>query len=149
MNPQKFSSSCSSNSTSQKERSFDLFDFITQNKIGSGSYGNIYKVKDKKTGQILVAKISINKIEKDSTSLLLDISREVNILSKLNHPAILKFIYYCPFNFKKKPKPVIITEFASNGSLEDLIKKERESHLNFDMTHKLIIWNCFCYVIFA
>lgn len=87
----------------------------------------IYKVKDKKTGQILVAKISINKIIKDSTNLLLDISHEFNILSKLKHPSIHKFIYCCPFNFKKKPNPVIIIKFASNSSLEDLIKEERES----------------------
>ncbi|KAK8837065.1 hypothetical protein M9Y10_037114 [Tritrichomonas musculus] len=117
-----------------------LNDFILQNKIGSGSFGKVYKVKDKKTGKILVAKISINKIEKDSTSQLHDISREVNIISKLNHPSILKFIFYSPFDFKKKPKPVIITEFASNGSLDELIRKSQNSaSFNFDMTHKLII----------
>lgn len=125
----------------KKEQFHTLNDFVLQNKIGSGSFGNIYKVKSIKSGKIFVAKISINKIEKNSTSQLHDISREVNILSKLNHPSILKFIFYSPQNFKKKPKPVIITEFAPNGSLDELIKKERHSisSVNFNMTHKLII----------
>lgn len=125
----------------KKEQFHTLNDFVLQNKIGSGSFGNIYKVKSIKSGKIFVAKISINKIEKNSTSQLHNISREVNILSKLNHPSILKFIFYSPQNFKKKPKPVIITEFAPNGSLDELIKKERHSisSVNFNMTHKLII----------
>ena len=116
-------------------KSYALEDFILQNQIGLGSFGKIYKVKDKKTGEILVAKISINKIEEDSVNQLLDISREVNILSKINHPSVLKFIFYSPLNFKGKPKPVIITEFAINGSLEELFKKREK----INMTQKLII----------
>lgn len=71
----------------------------------------------------------------------MNLSREVNIISKLNHPSILKFICYSPINFKKKNKPVIITEFASNGSLKDLISAEREkiNNPNWNDTRKLIV----------
>ncbi|KAK8897592.1 hypothetical protein M9Y10_015551 [Tritrichomonas musculus] len=123
------------------DQNYVLDDFILQKKIGSGSFGKVFTVKDKKTGKIVVAKISINKIERNSVSQLHDISREVNILSKFNHPSILKFIFYNPFDFKKKPKPVIIMEYASNGSLEDLLNIIRysDSSLKIDMTYKLII----------
>lgn len=60
-------------------------------------------------------------------------------MTKLNHPSILIFKGYSPINFKKKRKPVIITEFASNGSLDDLIQLERKSKPIWDSTRKLII----------
>ncbi|KAK8897656.1 hypothetical protein M9Y10_015619 [Tritrichomonas musculus] len=119
-----------------------LEDFILQNKIGAGAFGKVYKVKERRTGNIYAAKISIRNIETNSNDLKLDIFREVNIISKLNHPSVLKFITYSPINFKKKSKPVIITEFASNGSLDDLIFLERsgaKANINYDDTQKLII----------
>lgn len=100
---------------------FSLQNYILQEKVGSGAFGNVFKVKDKTTGIIYAAKISKEAIESESTDLLLSLTREVNIISKLNHPTILKFIGFSGYNFKSKPKPVIITEFVSNGSLEDLI----------------------------
>ena len=118
-----------------------LEDFILQNKIGTGAFGKVYKVKEKRTRNFYAAKISIKTIE-NSDTLKLDILREVNIISKLNHPSVLKFITYSPINFKKKSKPVIITELATNGSLEDLILMERNGsnkNINYDDTQKLII----------
>lgn len=47
----------------------------------------------------------------------------------------MKFIEYSPINFKNKPKPVILTEFISNGSLHQLF----ESKTILDDTKKLII----------
>lgn len=118
-----------------------LEDFILQNKIGTGAFGKVYKVKEKRTRNFYAAKISIKTIE-NSDTLKLDILREVNIISKLSHPSVLKFITYSPINFKKKSKPVIITELATNGSLEDLILMERNGSnkkINYDDTQKLII----------
>lgn len=62
----------------------DLNDFILQDYIGSGSFGKVYKVKEKKTGRILAAKISIQALYEDSTEEIQNLSREVNIISKLN-----------------------------------------------------------------
>lgn len=91
---------------------YALSDFIRQDKIGSGSFGKVYKVKDIKTGKIMAAKIFIEEIIKNSRKQLQDIKREVNILSKFSHPSILKFIFYSPYDFKQKLRPVIVTEFA-------------------------------------
>lgn len=95
----------------KKEQFHTLNDFVLQNKIGSGSFGNIYKVKSIKSGKIFVAKISINKIEKNSTSQLHNISREVNILSKLNHPSILKFIFYSHKTSKRNLNQLLLQNF--------------------------------------
>ena len=65
-------------------------------------------------------------MEKESAETIQSLSREVNIISQLNHPSIVKFIGYSPVNFKNKPKPVIITEFLSNGSLGDILDLEKK-----------------------
>ena len=127
--------------THNKE-SFNLKSFIPQNKIGSGSFGKVYLVKDKNTGQVYASKISIEDIESNTDSKLIDLSREINIISKLNHPSILKFVGFSPTDFKKRPRPVIITEYVSNGTLSDLILLERSQLISQDIfndTTKLII----------
>lgn len=72
--------------------------------------------------------------------LFREISQEVNIISKLNHPSILKLIF-SPVNFKQKTKPVIITEYAPNGSLLENIEHNRMHRNNqfLNDTSKLII----------
>lgn len=116
-----------------------LSNFLLQNKIGMGSFGKVFKVKEKKTDKIFAVKISIHSINEITNDAIKDLITEVNIISKLHHPCILKYIGYSPIDFKNKPKPVIITEFASNGSLQDLIDMERSSKSKWNSTQKLII----------
>lgn len=116
-------------------RTINLKNFILQNEIGSGSFGQVYKVKEKRTGRFFAAKIANSKLNENSMDILEDISREVDIISKLSHPSVLKFIGFSPCNFKKKPKPVIITEFVSNGTLEELINSD---NCHWNDTQKLI-----------
>ena len=120
---------------------FSLDNLILQKEVGSGSFGKVYQVKDKITGKIYAAKISRQSITEISHDSIINLFREVNIISKLNHPSVLKFIGYSPTNFKGKPKPVIITEYASNGSLDSLIHLQRNSPSQFTIspTRKLII----------
>lgn len=120
-------------------KNFELLD-----QIGQGAFGKVYKVKDKTNGNIYAAKISKlsrsnNNQQEADTQLYL--KREVNLLANLNHPSILKFICYSPVNFKNKPKPVIITEYAENHALSDLIKMERESRAldDWNNTRKVIV----------
>lgn len=40
------------------ENTFDLNKFELLEKIGSGSFGDVYKAKEKRTGKIYAAKIS-------------------------------------------------------------------------------------------
>lgn len=73
--------------------------------------------------------------------------REVNFICCLDHPSIMKFIGYSPVDFKKNQCPVIITEYCSNGTLEDMLINNPSK---LDDTAKLIIIygiaNCLLYL---
>ena len=118
----------------------DINEFATIRKIGSGRFGELFKIEHKKSHNIYAAKISFNLFEDDSPQTLHAISDEINILSKIHHPSIIKFIGLSFYNFFKEKKPVIITEFLSNGSLYDILTLERQSLADFDWnpTRKLI-----------
>lgn len=105
----------------------DLNNFTKKGKIGKGSFGKVYKVSENITGEIYAAKISLTKINSYAKELIINLKREVNILSQLNHPSILKSIGYSPTNFNNDPYPVIITEYSPYGSLNDVIELERKS----------------------
>lgn len=93
-----------------------------------------------KLNELGAAKVSIYEMDRCTEDNILNLSREIYIISSLNHPSILRFIGYSPVNFKNKPKPVIITEYAPNNSLEQIIELERKGISNYDWndTKKLI-----------
>lgn len=92
----------------EEKDSIDLENFILQNKIGEGAFGKVYQVRNKISGQLLAAKISIDKIEDFSTETLVNLYREVNIISKLDHPSVLKFIGFSQNNFKKNLNQLLL-----------------------------------------
>ncbi|KAK8847128.1 hypothetical protein M9Y10_019709 [Tritrichomonas musculus] len=120
---------------------YTLEDFIMQNKIGEGSFAKVYLVREKKTGTIFAAKILKQIFDENDTVQITNLSREVNIISRINHPSVLKFILFSPINFKHKQKPVIITEFARNGTLKHIIDRDHEHKMNpiLNDTYKLMV----------
>ena len=76
----------------------DLSKYKKQNKIGEGGFGIVYVVSNKETNEKYACKISLKEVDQSSKKSLLNISREVNIISKLQHPCVLKFIGYKAFN---------------------------------------------------
>lgn len=117
----------------------DLCDYEKLDLIGHGSFGEVFMVREKKTGMIYAAKISISSIKANS-NFMRETLREINILSRVYHPSIIKFIGVSPTNFEKEPKPVIITEYFPNGSLKKLIdlSKKSRSPEKWNDTRKLI-----------
>ena len=85
----------------------DLNDYKLIHKVGQGSFGEVYKVKHKKSGNFYAAKISFKPLEKNSLEPLHILSREVNILSKIKCPLIIEFIEFSSKNFHGESKPVI------------------------------------------
>lgn len=116
----------------------DIKKYEKKEKIGSGSFGDVYATKEKGTNEIYAAKEMKSQIKKEIEQV--NLLREVNLLSQMDHPSIIKFIGFSAINFKKKPNPVIITELMKNGSLADVITLEIKGQApeNWDLTRKLI-----------
>ncbi|KAH0756318.1 hypothetical protein KY290_026588 [Solanum tuberosum] len=66
-------------------RSVDEFEGL--NRIDEGTYGVVYRAKDKKTGEIVALKKV--KMEKEREGFPLTSLREINILLSLHHPSIV------------------------------------------------------------
>ena len=118
----------------------DLNNFEKLSIIGQGSFGKVFKVIKKDSKEIYAAKISLQQLNVDQQALITNLKREVNIISQLDHPSILKFIGYSPIDFSQEPYPTIVTEYSSNGSLDRIINQERQSLSlpQWDDTQKLI-----------
>nr|DAD34305.1 TPA_asm: hypothetical protein HUJ06_004945 [Nelumbo nucifera] len=66
-------------------RSVDEFERL--NKINEGTYGVVYRARDKKTGEVVALKKV--KMEKEREGFPLTSLREINILLSLHHPSIV------------------------------------------------------------
>ena len=62
------------------------------------------------------------------------IEKEIKLLQSLNHPNVIK--YYS--SFRENDNYYIITEYLSNGSLESLLKKNRQDGKSIE---EMKIWN--------
>lgn len=66
-------------------RRADTFEKI--DKIGQGTYSNVYKARDALTGQIVaLKKVRFDNLEPESVKFM---AREINILRRLNHPNVI------------------------------------------------------------
>lgn len=104
--------------------------------IGSGSYSKVYKIEKKGTEEIFAAKV----IKTKGSFEFHDLKVELSIMIKLNHPSVIKYIGFSPIDLKKKWRPVIVTEYLPNSSLETILKLARtsESPPAWNDTKKLI-----------
>ncbi|KAK8836215.1 hypothetical protein M9Y10_039847 [Tritrichomonas musculus] len=118
----------------------DLSLFEKQDLIGKGQFGEVYKIKEKKTSEISAAKINQLEIEEIKPTEMQNLVNEISILSKINSITILKFIGYNEKNFEDKSRPTIITEFCKNDSLEKIIELQENglSPPEWDNTKMLI-----------
>ena len=123
-----------------KPINLQLFDYKNKIEIGKGSFGRVFKVKEKKSGITYAAKVSYLDLKSCTDEDVINISREINIISKLNFQSVLKFKGFNSFDFKKRPRPTIITEFITNHSLKESLENERKgmSYPEWDDTKKLI-----------
>ena len=123
--------------------SFDLKKYTIISRIGCGAFGEVFKVKESDSNQIYAAKVSLREIGSDGDykDQIKNMVREVNLMSKINHPSIVKFFGFSETDFKGDPRQVLVTEFLPRGSLGDLIKSEMKwtADHQWDDTHKLIL----------
>ena len=101
-------------------------------KIGEGTYGIVYLVESKKTSaKYVLKKIDLKGLSK---SEIKDTYKEVNILKKLDHPNIIKFIQV--YNETQRYLD-IVTEYAEKGDLYAQIQKQAKKNKHF--SEKVII----------
>ncbi|KAK8881293.1 hypothetical protein M9Y10_004028 [Tritrichomonas musculus] len=106
-------------------KQFGLQKYMKDEKLGEGQFGKVYKIVKEGTGESYAAKILKIELDFITEEEVIDISREINIMPNLNYPSIVRFIGYSQFNFKKKEKPVIVTDIHENGSLKTILELKR------------------------
>ena len=94
--------------------------YISDKKLGEGSYGSVYRVKNKNLNVYRAMKKINNTANIKSATALEDITNEINLLKKLDHPNIVKIFEF----YNTKEGFFLITEYCSGGELFDQIKKK-------------------------
>ncbi|KAK8898507.1 hypothetical protein M9Y10_000798, partial [Tritrichomonas musculus] len=100
----------------------DLNDFEKIEKIGSGSYGKVYLVREKETNKLFAAKVLKEGFSSSESQRLL--FKEITTCSNVKHPAVLSLVGFNLMDFKDRPHPTLLTEYIPNGSLQKLINNE-------------------------
>jgi NIMA (never in mitosis gene a)-related kinase len=97
-----------------------LSDYMIQEELGQGSYGQVFKVQSLKTkGTYVIKKINIEYLPTKSQK---EVINEAQILKKLDHPHIVK--YFC--SFLEGKYLCIVMEYINGGDLHRLIKFHHE-----------------------
>ncbi|XP_058289698.1 serine/threonine-protein kinase Nek11 isoform X3 [Hylobates moloch] len=110
--------------------------YVLQQKLGSGSFGTVYLVSDKKAkrGEELkvLKEISVGELNPNET---VQANLEAQLLSKLDHPAIVKF----HASFVEKDNFCIITEYCEGRDLDDKIQEYKQAGKIFP-ENQIIEW---------
>lgn len=98
-------------------------DYNVLSKIGKGSFGSVFKVHHKKTGQFRAMKV----IKRDTINLQDDdkkFLKEIEILIKADHPNIIRIYEF----FVDDVNYYLIMELVSGGELYDTITSWKDFH---------------------
>ena len=94
-------------------------DFEVQAKLGEGSFGTVYKVRDLKNGQALVMKqIQVNS---GNPGELNDKLNECSVIKDLRHPYICWFRQY----ILEKGQLNIFMDYCDHGDLQNFIDNQK------------------------
>ncbi|NXW31755.1 NEK11 kinase, partial [Phaetusa simplex] len=110
--------------------------YTIQRKLGNGSFGSVYLVSDRKAKQgeelKVLKEISVGDLKPNET---VEANLEAQLLSKLDHPAIVKFYA----SFVERDSFCIITEYCEGGDLDFKIQEYKESGKTFTQ-RQIIDW---------
>ena len=116
----------------------DISEFEIVDQVRSGAFATVFRARERSTGKIYAAKDINAKGKKLAEHEM--IKRELSIFSKISHQTILPFRGVSLKNFENEPYPTIFTEFMANGSLGDMLGKERlgQAPEQWTVTKKMI-----------
>ncbi|NXY61339.1 NEK11 kinase, partial [Callaeas wilsoni] len=110
--------------------------YTIQRKLGNGSFGSVYLVNDRKAKQgeelKVLKEISVGNLKPNET---VEANLEAQLLSKLDHPAIVKFYA----SFVERDSFCIITEYCEGGDLDFKIQEYKDSGKMFTQS-QVIDW---------
>ncbi|XP_022370794.1 serine/threonine-protein kinase Nek11 isoform X1 [Enhydra lutris kenyoni] len=110
--------------------------YVLEQKLGSGSFGTVYLVSDKKAKQgeelKVLKEISVGDLNPNET---VQANLEAQLLSKLDHPAIVKF----HASFVEHDNFCIITEYCEGHDLDCKIQEYKEAGKTFPES-QIIEW---------
>ncbi|XP_060036255.1 serine/threonine-protein kinase Nek11 [Erinaceus europaeus] len=110
--------------------------YVLHQKLGSGSFGTVYLVSDKKARQgeelKVLKEISVRELNPNET---VQANLEAQLLSKLDHPAIVKF----HASFVEQDNFCIITEYCEGRDLDYKIQEYKEAGKTFS-ENQIIEW---------
>ncbi|XP_069329353.1 serine/threonine-protein kinase Nek11 isoform X3 [Eulemur rufifrons] len=110
--------------------------YVLQQKLGSGSFGTVYLVSDKKAKQgeelKVLKEISVGQLNPNET---VQANLEAQLLSKLDHPTIVKF----HASFVEQDNFCIITEYCEGRDLDCKIQEYKEAGKIFT-ENQIIEW---------
>ncbi|TMW63105.1 hypothetical protein Poli38472_002046 [Pythium oligandrum] len=110
-----------------EHRKWDMEDFTVTKNLGKGKFGNVYLAKEKHSNVTVALKV-LFKTPLIQDGGLINLKREVEVQSRLQHPNILRLFGY----FYDEACVYLILEYAPQGELFKVLSKQR--HFSETMT---------------
>ncbi|KAJ4910182.1 putative cysteine-rich receptor-like protein kinase 39 [Raphanus sativus] len=105
-------------------------DFSSENKLGQGGFGTVYK------GILLNGReIAVKRLTRDSEEGYMEFKNEVALLTRLQHKNLVKLLGFC----HERDEEILVYEFVPNSSLDHFIfDEEKRSLLTWEVRFKII-----------
>ena len=105
-----------------------VYEYAPSSMIAKGGFGEVYKGKDKQTGEVVAIKrVDNSKIEKFGDEYVRCLGAEANLLLEMNYNERCVKIIDC---FKTSGSVYIIMEYCDGGTLDGMLKKAPNNRLN-------------------
>ena len=116
------------------EKQKTIRDYIILSKLGTGSYGVVYKVKKINTNNIFVIKQI--PMENLTSKQIYEVNQEAKILSRINSIYVVK--YYDSFEENKTLN--IVMEYYDGGDLSGFLQKNKKTKI---LLKEDLVWTLF------